>query len=180
MALNLDSLQGQAETGESARAANAFLFQLWAEAPSRGVHDFSLEDRFPLKLPALFLGGPARRAGQGRAGPGWARAARGAADQLWRAAAAPPLARMWPGGGGWERGWWLPPGEGRESFPRLQSAAARPAPTRAARAPQALAGSASRPAPAPAPRCSPRRPRWRSGPGAGGPRRRRCCCCCSG
>lgn len=176
MALNLDSLQGQAETGESAPAANAFLFQLWAEAPSRGVHDFSLEDRFPLKLPAVFLGGPARRAGQGRAGLGPGGAGRGRPAQA-RGCGSTPRSDV-AGGRGVGEGVAAAARGGPGVFSTFASAAARPAPTRAARAPHALAGSASRPAPAP--RCSPRRSRWRSGPGAGGPRRRRCCCCCSG
>lgn len=154
MALNLGSLQGQAETGQSAGAVNAFLFQLWARAPSREVHGFSLGDRFPLKLPGSSQGGPVRRAGQGgagqgKAGPDQTRAARGAAHQLRRAAAAPPLARMWPGGGGWERGVAAAARGGPGVFSTFANAAARPARTRAAGAPHSLAGSTLRPAPAP-------------------------------
>lgn len=57
-------------------------------------------------------------------------------------------------------------------FSTFAKAAAHPGPTRAARAPCALA----------APRRAPSSPRlrWRSGPGVGGPRRRRCSCCFSG
>lgn len=177
MVLNLESLQGQAETRESAWAVNAFLFQLWAEAPSGEVHDFSLGDRFPLKLPALIPGRASRRAGQGRAGRHGARqASPGARLRLL------PSLGCGRGAGGGRGGGGCRPGRAGTLFHVCKR---RSAPSSDPRRPSSARPRRLRVAPHAHPSLlsssPPLPPRWRSGPGAGGPhRRRRCCYCCSG
>lgn len=99
MALNLESLQGRAGAGELAWVVNAFPFSTLGRSPVPRSSRFLPQGQVPSEAASrLPLAGPL--AGQGRAGPGRARVARGAAGQPWRAAAAPPLAGCGRGVGG--------------------------------------------------------------------------------
>ena len=77
--------------------SKSFLFQLWAEAQSRGVHDFSLGDGSPLNLPE---GPPLPRAGR-LTGPGGAGSSR---PVLARGRGSSPPSDVAAGRGAGERG----------------------------------------------------------------------------